>query len=640
MSRHVFCVDDDPDDRERTAESIERRMADVTVHTASRPPDGTDWLDSRPYDCIVSRYAVPDVDGLAFLEQVREEHLEVPFVLFTDAGSEAIASRAISAGATDYVRKTGPDQYDRLAKRVDEAIAAHVRDATERNRRERDLETLREAIEQAGHSIYVTDSDGEIIYVNPAFERLTGYSADEAVGRTPTILKSGEHGETFYRELWETILDGDVWEREIVNENASGEQYVANQTIAPITDEAGEIVRFVAINADVTDRNRHERQLRTLYESTTAWLEASSRERVCDLAGTRIAELPGFDVHAIYLVDGADGSLEPTTPTDAAGTGEGLPSFERDDGIVGEALESGEPRYLGDVHADVDVGDAVPDVRRGVVLPLGDHGVLLLGATETEGFTETETTLANVFASTLTAVLTRIERERDLEVQNSRLKEFAHVVSHDLRNPLSVARGHLDLAIESGDEAPLHEVDHSHARMERIIDDLLWLAEEGREIGETKPVDLEGVADAAWAHVDTPEATIAISCDRRIEADPDRLQQLFENLYRNAVEHGGADVSVRVGSLEDGFYVADDGPGIPPAERGRVFESGYSTSPDGTGYGLSVVRTIVDAHGWDLEITASSAGGARFEVRGVDTVRCTGDRGPKRLHDGSRSSRN
>lgn len=143
-----------------------------------------------------------------------------------------------------------------------ERITVAIEDISERKDREQSLRAFQKAIQHAGHSIYVTDTDGTIQYVNPTFERSTGYSAAEAVGRDPNILASGEHEESFYADLWETILDGDVWTGEVVNERKSGEQYVINQTIAPIVDDSGSIERFVAVNDDITEQKRRERTLR------------------------------------------------------------------------------------------------------------------------------------------------------------------------------------------------------------------------------------------------------------------------------------------------------------------------------------------------------------------------------------------
>jgi len=129
-------------------------------------------------------------------------------------------------------------------------------------------------------------------------------------------------------------------------------------------------------------------------------------------------------------------------------------------------------------------------------------------------------------------------------------------------------------------------------------------------------VTLVSVATVAGAFV-TAEATLVVESDQRIQADRSRLQQLVENLVRNAVEHGGADVTVTIGALEDGFYAEEDGPGIPTENRDAVFEMGYSTIEDGTGFGLSIVNQIADAHGWTVHVTEGSDGGARFEITGI-----------------------
>ncbi|WP_423751110.1 PAS domain S-box protein [Salinirarus marinus] len=125
-----------------------------------------------------------------------------------------------------------------------------------------DLQTFRKAVEHAGHTVYITRRDGTIEYVNPRFEEVTGYDAETAIGRTPSILKSGEHGTEFYRRLWSTVLSGEVWTNEIVNRREDGTKYHVNQTIAPITDGEGNVDRFVAVNDDITEKKRQQRALK------------------------------------------------------------------------------------------------------------------------------------------------------------------------------------------------------------------------------------------------------------------------------------------------------------------------------------------------------------------------------------------
>ena len=202
------------------------------------------------------------------------------------------------------------------------------------------------------------------------------------------------------------------------------------------------------------------------------------------------------------------------------------------------------------------------------------------------------------------------------------LDHVASVISHDLRNPLDVAKARLRAARDTGEPEHFEHVADAHDRMERIIEDVLTLAQGSDVVQPDEEVDLSGVVEKAWATVDTEDADIVVEESLpTVVADPDRLGRFFENLFRNSVQHGGTAVAVTVGQLERtaGFYVADDGQGIAPEQRKRVFDPGFSTDEHGTGLGLSIVAQIVDLHGWSIGVTDSAIGGARFEITGLDT---------------------
>jgi PAS domain S-box-containing protein len=229
------------------------------------------------------------------------------------------------------------------------------------------------------------------------------------------------------------------------------------------------------------------------------------------------------------------------------------------------------------------------------------------------------------------------EYERKLERQNDRLETFAESVSHDLRNPLNVATGYVELAREGNDSESLTAAHDALTRMDELIEDILTLARQRQSELELMTVALSSLADTCWQNVATEESDFVVTTDMTVQADEARLQRVFENLFRNAVEHGSTSsrtqsddaiehsesgVTIRVGELPsgDGFYVADTGPGIPEDERDSVFERGHTTAEDGTGFGLSIVREIVEAHGWNISVVESTDGGARFEITGVETV--------------------
>lgn len=213
-------------------------------------------------------------------------------------------------------------------------------------------------------------------------------------------------------------------------------------------------------------------------------------------------------------------------------------------------------------------------------------------------------------------------RQEETMRERDRLEEFAQIVSHDLRNPHTVAVGRLELAQDECDSDHLADVETALQRMEAIIEDTLTLAREGQTVGETEPVDLADIVKECWGMVQTGQANIEIESTMLMEADRDRLNHVFENLMRNAIEHAGPDVTIRVGRLadENGFYVADDGPGIAAEVRDSLFEPGEKGGIGGSGFGLAIVNRTVEAHGWDIRVTESDTGGARFEITGVERV--------------------
>ena len=205
------------------------------------------------------------------------------------------------------------------------------------------------------------------------------------------------------------------------------------------------------------------------------------------------------------------------------------------------------------------------------------------------------------------------------EQQTEQLEEFAEQVSHDLRNPLSVALANVKLAREECDSSYLDVVADAVEQASTTVDDQLALARNRENAGAVEDIDLAEMAKWCWQAIDTTDETLVLETDRTITATPTRLKPIFDNLLGNAVEHGGRGVTVTVGSLEDGFYIADNGAGIPESERERIFERGHS-SRNGTGLGLHLVERNVKAHGWSIGVTESETGGAQFEITGVETA--------------------
>jgi signal transduction histidine kinase len=212
----------------------------------------------------------------------------------------------------------------------------------------------------------------------------------------------------------------------------------------------------------------------------------------------------------------------------------------------------------------------------------------------------------------------RRRAEQRISARNRQLRALASILSHDLRNPLNVASGYGEILAEETDDDRADRILRSLDRMDSIIDDALTLARR-TTVENVETVDLAECVRTAWEGVPTADATLEVESSRPVECDGSLLRTIFENLFRNCVEHGGEGVTVRVGALDDGFFVADDGPGMPPELRGKAFDPGVTSMSrqTNTGLGLTIVRNVADAHDWTVELTESESGGARFEFHDV-----------------------
>ncbi|MFW5977913.1 MAG: response regulator, partial [Halohasta sp.] len=498
-------------------ESVDREEFSVT--TARSVPGAEDVLDEMDIDCIVCDYQMPGTDGLEFLRRIRERDPDRPFILFTNKGSADVASEAIEAGVTDYLRKSGgPEQYEVLANRIANAV---------------EQERGRIARTQLMESTAVISGLYEVI-------NQTDLSFSEKLDR---VLEIGTN------EL--------------------------GYPFGYITHVEGESLEVLAAVGD------HE----AIQEGTTLPLDATYCKHTIE------AETPNAVSDALRDDQWADSE-----------------AFE------GTGLRC----YVG---APIIVGGET-------------YGTLCFASTDTRDSTtvEDDELTVKTLAQWVGYEVDRHEYERELKRQIDRLEEFTGVVSHDLRNPLNTAQGRIDIVKQECNSDSIGPIDRALDRMEEIIEDTLMLARQGQTVDDSdiEPVSIADVVDHCREIVDTGDSELRLIDDFDVQADRNRLYQLFENLVRNAIEHSEGPVTVRVGKLNVmftstrvetdgtfGFYVEDDGPGVPEEKREEVFEAGKSTNPQGTGFGLSIVKRIAEAHGWEVDLTESFDSGARFEFSNV-----------------------
>jgi PAS domain S-box-containing protein len=679
----------DPDDelvRVKRALAEDDDVATVVAETAAA-------IDADP-DCAV----VLDGESVDGREQLASalDALDAPVVVFAVEPDGSFMGEVQSMGAADIIRSPADDpesvvRPDVIARRIKHAAGVFDPFAS-------DGELLDALLTGLPHEVFIKNEYGRFEDVSLSKAREYDMRREQVIGLTDFELMTDIAAELTEeeREIMET---GEP----LVN---SVEHYVDEEgrdrwvsvTKSPRSEQSvGGVVGAVR---DVTEQKRQEEILNALHAASRDLLSAETPQQIAEVTAEVAKDVPDLPVVEVALSE--DDGLVPV----AVG-GDAESPFERHEAAFRECYESAEATAVGPDGATSPLDAMAPDEAVALALPLGDHGVL--GVTATEGeFGGFGIDLAEVLAANVEAVLDQVTQEQALARQNERLEEFASIVSHDLRNPLSVAQGYLDmLDTEERDASPeasvaderspstpdsqagrttddvVDEVKWALDRIERLTDDLLTLAQSGEVVGETSVQTLEQVAFEAWRDVETEAAILTVEgALGSLEADRERLLELFENLFRNAVEHGAQPgsgrfapgdaggngstspashaqqdaeehssaspashaqqdaeehssaspashaqqdavehahdpVTVTVGTLDGdrrGFYVADDGPGIPDDRKERVFERGHTTADDGTGLGLHIVETLADAHGWSVRVVDGERGGARFEI--------------------------
>jgi PAS domain S-box-containing protein len=488
-------------------------------------------------------------------------------------------------------------------------------------------------VQKGSDAIVSIDEESTVVFANESVERVFGYEPEELLGESLLTVMPDRFEEIHGAAVAEYLQSGERsidWnDIQLPGKHRDGHEVPLSITFEEHTHE-GETV-FSGIIRDVSEQRTYERALETLQETAVELLAARDRDEVADIVVGAATGVLDF-THAIFYVhDRGEDRFHPLAWEGTFPEGE-PPAADGDDSLTRQAFESGETVGVADVgEASPALGDA-STLEAAMFLPIEDHGVLAVGSTRRETFDDRASTIAHVLATNAGAAMTRADREATLERRNDQLERFAGIVSHDLRDPLNTANAKVELArAELGESDYLAGLRTVHGRMAEIIEDVLTLTRQGRVVGDPTRVELGAVIGEAWeTAVGNADVCLEVGEDLgRVGADRERLRTLFENLFGNAVHHAGGESTVRVGSLTgengDGFYVEDDGSGIPPDERDEVFEYGYTTAENGTGIGLYTVRESAGAHGWSVRVTGGGDGGARFEVDvGSTTARVRG----------------
>lgn len=490
-------------------------------------------------------------------------------------------------------------------------------DITARKQAEETLQKLSAAIEQTIDTVAITDRDGIIEYVNPAFEQVTGYTFREAVGCTPRILKSGLSPTEYYQEMWETILSGKVFRKEVINKKKNGELFHEQKTISPLFDKQGNITHFVGTGVDISERKRTEQAL----QESERLYRSLFNNMLNGLAYCKMIYDRGIPYDFIYLtVNKSFESLTGLKEVTGRKVSDVIPGIRESDPqlfeLYGRVALTGVPEKQ-DLYIDA--------VKRwfsiSVYSPAKEHFVAVFDDITARKIAEAELIKAKVKAeesdrlkssflanmshevrTPLNSIMSFSEFLADPSLDEDQRKEFTRNIISSGKNLLTVISDIMDLSrIESGEMA---------LQISRVSVSALLKELNHEYLAQARAKGLEWLLTLP----ETEEETV-------IDIDADRLRQVLDNLLNNALKFTPS------GTIETGyhlyenlveFYVIDTGIGIPEKYQEKIFDrfrqvdEARTRAYGGNGLGLTICKRLVEMMGGRLWVESEPGKGSSF----------------------------
>jgi PAS domain S-box-containing protein len=379
---------------------------------------------------------------------------------------------------------------------------------------------LTDALDAIDDPFYVLDPDGTIVHANESLASVTGRPVADLLSADVADLFAPDERESVHECLRAAVETG-ADRRELQLVTPDGPRTYEFRSRALTDPTTGEAV-LAGVGRDISDRMDRERTLSDLHRATRELMRADSVSAIAEVTTQSLAGVLTLTHAAVHVHRERDEVLEPVAWTDRVENVIGTPPDLGPDSLAWAAFEAGDARYYDDYEAIEGTYNETTPVRSELIVPLGDHGVALVASTDPDAFDEADRRLAELLCGNATAALERVVREEELRRQeaeltreNERLDRFASVVSHDLRNPLNVATGNLELAAEECDSDHLDGAMRALDRMETLVEDVLTLAREGSAVDDVEPVALGTLAERCWTNVDTADASLDPGRGRR-----------------------------------------------------------------------------------------------------------------------------
>ena len=619
----LLVVADADSEGAQLASAVAERQPNVETDVVTTAEEARTILVDRPVHCLVVVVSTPEADAFTLVDDARHRAPPLPVVVVGgDDATDRTAVQAFRADVDAYVPSdTEPGTAaDRIANVLSEESAGlstgdHPTPSTEAGASHSEISTG----ESIPDPFLAVTENGDLVEWNAAVERFADEPGRLDANGLDGILAPSEADR--FRRAVEGVAPGETV-GVVVEFDDPSDGVTPHEFIGVGVDRPDGPVVASGVARDVSVRRRREQVLHGLQQASRDLMAADTVAEVAERTVAAASEVLDRPQSGVHLLDETGDTLRPVAVSDAGrdAIGENVPSLGPGT-LAWEAFQADSVRRFADVRNADSIQNSETEIRSELLVPIGDHGVIIVSSNDPEEFTVFDETFTRILASTAAAAIERSERtellrrrERTLTERNETLDRFVATVSHDLRSPLTVASGRVELTMETGDTSHLDSAADALDRAEEIVDDLLTLVKQGESIGDVERVDVAIVARQAWTGVDTGGVELVVDDNvGTVQADPGRLRQLFENLYGNAVEHNETIETVQVRREDATLVVEDDGEGFEADAVDQLFEAGFTTDEEGTGYGLSIVAEVANAHGWTVAAgECAETGGAQF----------------------------
>lgn len=615
----VLVVEDHNDDAEIMMLELEASGLEVSWRRVQTADAMREALMVEDWDIVLSDYSMPQFSGSDALRLVQETGLDLPFIIVSGAIGEMRAVEIMKAGAHDYVMKGN-------LSRLPPAVTRELREAEGRRAHqlaEQIVHKLSRALDQSASLVMITDIEGMIEYINPAFTYVTGYTSNAVIGKHSRIVRPGLTPSETYGEMWSTILAGDTWRGELQNKKKNGDLFWVETIISAIKNASGEITQFLSVQEDITERKRLEaelqrytNQLENLVEKRTIELRQTKEQLELILNNTNDAVALANPNGDILLTNAAFRvAFDQQSPRSIEHILRSLPNVEHVELLSGALLNVIYNSETQRVMAQIVSGEGQEKDVDMVFIPV-------------RGSDDAASDVILVSAHDITYIK---------EIERFKARFIADAL-HDMATPIAGLSMRLYMLRRSPEHLDNHvqALENQVAHLSNLLADLRTLSLLDRQ-SLNLHLDRYDFNQIARRVFDTYEPvalgkaqTISLSADVTMPTmllDSNLIERVLGNLVSNAINYTpngktiAVQTSVAIDAQRVAFTVADEGIGIDVNDLPHIFERFYRTARArkeqfaGTGLGLAIVKEIVELHGGEVSVESELGRGSIFTIR-------------------------